>query len=250
MASTDPTPSAGDCILAFRGEMESHGLAFRGELKADGVLHRVHVEGDKKGSKNGWYKLHLDGIPAGAFGSWSKMAGSTSVKWSMKGSIKLSKAERKKLLAKRKADEKARAEAERIKHENAAAKANAVWNAAKPAPINHPYLVRKGVQPHGLRVGDWVKDFIDDETGEVTRTITVPNALLVPIYEANTGGKRVIVSLQAIFPDSKNALSRDKDFLRDGKKRGCFFVIGKPLEVDGVENHGDLRGLRHWRIDL
>src|SRR6476620_10328869 len=38
-------------------------------LVADGRVHRYRVEGDKPGSKNGWYVLH-DAPHAGAFGSW------------------------------------------------------------------------------------------------------------------------------------------------------------------------------------
>ena len=36
----------------------------------DGQIHRFHVPGDKAGTHNGWYVLHLDGIVSGAFGSW------------------------------------------------------------------------------------------------------------------------------------------------------------------------------------
>jgi putative DNA primase/helicase len=36
----------------------------------------------------------------------------------------------------------------------AADRARALWDAATPATADHPYLIRKGVQPHGLRVGD------------------------------------------------------------------------------------------------
>lgn len=55
------------------------------------------------------------------------------------------------------------------------------------------------------------------------------NALLVPIRDA----KKQIYSLQAIFPNDKNALGRDKDYLSGGEKRGLFYSIGKPLERDG-----------------
>jgi putative DNA primase/helicase len=33
-------------------------------------------------------------------------------------------------------------------------KAESVWNAAAPAPDNHPYLVTKGIKAHGLRLHD------------------------------------------------------------------------------------------------
>src|SRR5258708_6250867 len=40
------------------------------DILGDGSLHRFHIEGDRPGTRNGWYVLHLDGIPAGSFGSW------------------------------------------------------------------------------------------------------------------------------------------------------------------------------------
>src|SRR3989442_50520 len=58
--------------LAFKEAMAAHGIRFRGEPIADGQLNRIHVEGDKPGSKNGWYVLHADGIPSGLGGTWKK----------------------------------------------------------------------------------------------------------------------------------------------------------------------------------
>ncbi|HCB12131.1 MAG TPA: hypothetical protein DEP36_00970, partial [Gammaproteobacteria bacterium] len=43
----------------------------------DGQLHRYRVEGDKAGSKNAYYVLHLDGRAAGVFGSWKSGLRST-----------------------------------------------------------------------------------------------------------------------------------------------------------------------------
>jgi putative DNA primase/helicase len=101
---------------------------------------------------------------------------------------------------------------------NASSAADIAWEAAEPCAA-HPYLARKGVQSYGLRVGRWTR--INDDTGEIWLDIT--DALLVPIRD----GKK-LVSLQAIFPTKDNALHRDKDFLPGGKKRGCFYAIGRP----------------------
>jgi hypothetical protein len=54
----------------FRKELHENGLQASGRLLSDGELHRFHVRGDKAGSRNGWYVFHMDGIPAGAAGSW------------------------------------------------------------------------------------------------------------------------------------------------------------------------------------
>ena len=57
-------------IERFREAIVSTGLVPPEHIEADSRLHRFHVAGDKPGSRNGWYILHLDRHPAGAFGSW------------------------------------------------------------------------------------------------------------------------------------------------------------------------------------
>lgn len=117
----------------------------------------------------------------------------------------------------------AEAEAERARLAAiAAGRAKACWEASKPASDDHPYLVRKGVKAHGLRVGNWE---VISEDGEVS--LVSANALLVPICDRT----RQLHSLQGIFPDKGNFLRRDKDYLKDGAKRGNFHAIGKPLEL-------------------
>ena len=124
-------------------------------------------------------------------------------------------------------------EASRLKAEAAAAekaaeqakaaeRAQSIWNASEPA-TDHPYLTRKQVKAHGLRVGKW--EVTNPETGEVR--IVSPFALLVPIKD-RTGR---IHSLQAIFP--RKVGERDKDYLKGGAKAGLFHAIGKPQEHDG-----------------
>jgi putative DNA primase/helicase len=39
-------------------------------MQPDGRVHRYRVQGDKSGSRNGWYVLHAHPVLAGAFGSW------------------------------------------------------------------------------------------------------------------------------------------------------------------------------------
>lgn len=127
----------------------------------------------------------------------------------------------------KKAEERARqaAEQEALQHAAAAERALAIWEAATPAET-HAYLERKGVASHGLRIGRW--EIVNDETGEV-RLVT-DKALLIPIRDR----QRKLWSLQAIFPNDKNLLRRDKDYLKDGAKSGRFFPVGgKPLQHEG-----------------
>ncbi|WP_439447850.1 VapE domain-containing protein [Stenotrophomonas sp. ATs4] len=217
MHTTHPSQ---DVVPAFLQAMHAHGIVpdarGRDALNPDGTLVRFHVEGDRRGSRNGWAVLFGDNVPAGEFGSWRT---GTRHAWCAKSPTTLSTAEQRAI---RQRQERARAEREQQQREreHAAAKAaNILWNRAVPADGSHPYLVRKGIHAHGLRVAAWP---IRNSDGLVFRHID--NALLVPVM--NTAGR--IVSLQAIFPRVDPALARDKDFLAGGRKQGCFHVIGKP----------------------
>lgn len=113
---------------------------------------------------------------------------------------------------KREAEER-EAAAERRRVQGEAAKlANLVWNDAQPADDSHPYLVAKNVHAHGLRIGEWP---LINDAGEVFKRI--PGALLIPIMDA----KGRITSLQGI-------VGTEKRYLKNGRKRGGFYIIGSP----------------------
>jgi hypothetical protein len=76
-------------------------------------------------------------------------------------------------------------------------KAAEMWNAAEPAPADHPYLTRKGIKPHGARVQ---KGF-----------------LTVPLYDGDE-----LYNLQFIGADG------GKRFLKGGRVDGCCYIFGKP----------------------
>ncbi|MCW2314323.1 PriCT-2 domain-containing protein [Rhodoferax antarcticus] len=117
--------------------------------------------------------------------------------------------------AKRDAEAQAQEEAQ---HEAAAARAQALWEAAQPCEA-HPYLARKGVKSHGLRFGPWART--DSETGEVFVT---PDCLLIALCDR----QKNVHSLQLIKPDGT------KLFMSGGAKAGHFYAIGsQPLLVDG-----------------
>ncbi|TSE20755.1 DNA primase TraC [Tepidimonas alkaliphilus] len=95
------------------------------------------------------------------------------------------------------------AEAERQqRQEEAAARAAELWRSAAPAPADHGYLIKKGIQPHGLRVSS-------------------DGLLLVPLRD--TTGK--LWSLQTIGPGGT------KRFLPGGRTQACYWSVGRP---DGV----------------
>lgn len=218
-------PSLVATIEQFRDAMFEQGIEVRDEIVADGSLHRYHVEGDRRGSKNAWAILHLDERPAGMFGC-NKRHGDHKFQWQSSQKTVRLPPEEKKAYAERVARERAEKDAAaKARHENAAAAANALWEASAEAPDDYPYLKSKGVKAHGLRVGRWEK--VDPETGEI-RLIS-DYALLVPISDR----QRNIHSLQAIFAAKLPSLGgRNKDYLQDGAKRGLFHTIGKPLMHD------------------
>lgn len=129
----------------------------------------------------------------------------------------------------RRREDAARAEAEA--YAAAAARARLIWDAARPCD-SHPYLTRKGVSGHGLRIAaEWIRESVNGDTGEVFSR-TYHDALLVPIWSAP--GR--LSSLQAIFPSKVLGRQpkpgepderRDKDYLTDGRKQGCYTPLGK-----------------------
>lgn len=188
----------------------------------DGKPHRFHVEGDGKGSRNGWYVLFADGVPAGQFGSWR-----TGVvqSWCAKDFKELTSDERRDIEQRMEQAKRERERDQRAREGEAARQANLIWlDAAPVVGDDHPYLQRKGIRSHGLRVTDWP---VRNGDGEVFRHIA--NTLLIPVMDI--AGK--ITSLQAIFPAKDAAFGRDKDFLKDGRKRGCFYMIGVPPQSSG-----------------
>ena len=58
-----------DAESQFRDAISRTGLSAPGVILSDGKLHRFPSNG-KRGDLAGWYVLHGDGIPSGAFGCW------------------------------------------------------------------------------------------------------------------------------------------------------------------------------------
>jgi putative DNA primase/helicase len=188
-----------DLVGNFRDAMHQAGIVTDDPIIADGVLHRIHVNGDRSGSRNGWYVLHGDEFPAGFFGSWKY--GDEVNKWYGKEPNSLPAGQRRVLQAKmEKAQQERRAERERLRLE-AGKRAQDIWKAAPPAPADHSYLKAKGAAPHDLRVHN--------------------GSLVVPVSDA--GGN--LKSLQFIAGDGT------KKFLPGGAIRGNYHTIGKPLNI-------------------
>jgi putative DNA primase/helicase len=131
----------------FSESMAAHGLHCSDNLVPDGKIHRFHVNGDKPGSKNGFYILYGDGLPAGSYGSWKL---NQTFTWCGKSEKSLTENERVKWqeqIAKAKA---ARDQELKRIHLEAQKRAKAEWENAKPVK-EHPYLKAKDVKSYSLR---------------------------------------------------------------------------------------------------
>ncbi len=123
----------------------------------------------------------------------------------------------------RKKKRDAAAAAREADYEKAAKKAQATLNAAKDAPADHPYFVRKQVSPcKGLKLGQaWrPKQTLADGS---TIAGHMEEAVLMPLQDLNG----YVWSYQAVFADGFKA------HMPGGKARGSFFIV--PAE-DGCED--------------
>jgi putative DNA primase/helicase len=186
--------AAGNPVSAFWDAMAKAGLAGAASIVADGRLHEFDVEGDRKGSRHGYYVLHLDGRPAGAFGCVKRGVRET---WRFNGAD-LSDFDRAALDREIEAKIRRREKEEARRQGAVAEGAATLWASYRPAPADHPYLLRKKVGPHGARV---------DGRGQLV------------LATADGDGK--IWSLQTIGTDGA------KRFMPGGRKRGCMHLIGR-----------------------
>jgi putative DNA primase/helicase len=188
-----------DIILKFLSVMRDQGLVCNESIIADGKLQRFTPAGES--SLTGWYVLHLDNPPSGAFGSWK-----TGLKgnWTAAGEGKEITPEEREILKKRMASDKKRKqrEEEAIRYE-AKLKAASIWKAAAASDDSHPYLKKKKIGANGARVYE--------------------GALTIPVRSMGE-----LVGLQFIPPDGK-----DKRFLSGTPTRGAYSTIG-PLPESAI----------------
>ncbi len=140
--------STAKAIDEFRQAIEAAGLTPPPEITADGHLHRFPSNGNPDDDA-GWYVAYLDGIPAGAFGDWRV---GINEKWCAKSVQSLTKDERARFQERIITAQQQRADEDQWRHQEAAQRAQAIWDQAQPAPADHPYLVRKKIKAHVSRM--------------------------------------------------------------------------------------------------
>jgi putative DNA primase/helicase len=179
----------------FLNAARAGGIHLTGGIIADSTLHRAHIAGQRAGTKNGAYILHLDGHPAG----WAlDFTTGVSITWRADGRwARLSVADQAAIAA-----ERQRRECEQqSRHKSAAEKARYILSKTQPItdPSQHPYLMKKRIQAHGARLSVWRSHV----------------SLVVPVI-----GDQGLTSLQFIDPDGA------KRFLSGGEIKGCYWGIG------------------------
>ena len=178
----------------FRQAITSAGLEAPDDIHGDGAIHRFSPSGQGS-DKPAWYMLHMDGVPAGAFGDWRSGLQSS---WCSKSDKAMTPVEL--------ADHRQRVKAMQAQREadllttqqQASETALQRFNEATPC-TQHAYTGMKGAQCHGVRI---------DAAG----------ALLIPLRD--TAGQ--LHSLQTITPNG------EKRFHPGGRVKGCYHAIGKP----------------------
>lgn len=181
----------------FRGDMQLHGLTYRDELIADGKIHRFG-QPDDKSDKPCWYVLHIDNIPAGAYGCFKRDIDET---WCSRDINTLSVAEREEYLRKS-AERKKIVTLEKVKlQQQAAIQCQQKLITAQEANPQHPYLLAKQIPVTGIK-----------QSG---------NTLIIPLRDENG----FVVNIQYIYVDE--AGKYQKRFAKYAQKQGCFYVLGK-----------------------
>jgi len=165
----------------------------------------------KQSDKAGWVILFEDQAAA-VFGDWRA---SEQHVWRAKGGRGRDAA----LIA---AAQAARAQEEAQRHAEAAERAALIWTRAQACDA-HPYLDRKEVGPDGVRVQ---LSAAAEVRGQFYSTTTIGEPeqlqgllLLIPLRDT----ERRLWSLQAIDASGR------KSFMRGGRVRGMFHLVGRAL---------------------
>lgn len=201
------SPEKGRCVRVYEvpehlviEQVEAHmrelGISPKDNirLQADGELHRYCVEGDKAGTKNGAYRIHVDGIPAWYICDWKRQIDVTG-RFDDSG---LSASDREAYTSRindKEYMERARIRRETLEYEErkrkreATQKAKELYEQAPPATLEHEYLRHKRIEH--------IQDFRLGEKGE----------LLIPLHHARK--IKDFMSLQRIFPNGKKYFIQD-----------------------------------------
>lgn len=131
----------------IRDAMLQAGIQPPAVIQLDGKIHRWQTgsKGRAGYDKPGWYVFYGDGVPAGMFGDWRTGVAQT---WRADVGRPLT-VEEEAAVTRRQAEARATRDA---LADQVAETVDLIWSQAGAASEDHPYLARKGVKPHGLRI--------------------------------------------------------------------------------------------------
>lgn len=216
LAAAGVNPS--DVIAEFENVMREYGLSTEKPVINDGKWHYVPTDVSKGYEKNGSYVLDMIGTPNGAIHNFKT---GESTKWQYGGgrltpeqkAVLDAQAREVKALREREANEAF------LKLSDACERHFASF---PDGQASHPYLARKGVLAHGVKV----VDAADADMGQVLNLEDFSRDsgswLLVPGRDVD--GK--VWTLQAIHSSPGGA----KLFTKNAKKKGTFHIVG----ADGI----------------
>ena len=184
----------------FREAMLSAGVQPPDEIILDGQLRRFRPD-PKKHDRSGWYVGHADGICTMIWGDWRQ-----GIEQTIKATINrpYTVADEMAHVARVAAAKAARDLERKKQNEAAASTVEIIWSEGACASPEHPYLKRKGIQPHGAKI-----------TGD--------GRLMVPLFDSDGA----LASLQYIDAEG------GKLYHPGGSVSGKFCIIGT-LDVPGV----------------
>jgi len=163
----------------------------------DGEIQRFRS--DEQSGKNGWYSVHLDGVPAGAFGCWRACI---SHKWRADIGRELTPEESRKVQAAMEKSKEIRERELKRRRQETKIEIAAIWEQGIEANGDHPYLKKKKVKAHGVKVNN-------------------DGRLMVPLYDESYQ----LSSLQYIDENG------GKLYHHGGRVSGCYFTIGMPTDT-------------------
>lgn len=206
--------NASDVIAEFEDVMRAYGLVTDRPVIDDGKWHYVPTDTSKGYEKNGSYVLDMAGTPNGAVHNFKT---GESTKWRYGGG---------RLTPEQRAARDAQArEVQALREREAEQAFMALSDGCErhfasfaDGPQSHPYLARKGVLGHGVKV----VDSADVDMGAVLNLEEFSRGtgswLVVPGRDVD--GK--IWTLQAIHSSPNGA----KLFTKNARKKGAFHIIG------------------------
>lgn len=174
-----PTVSTtGDPLLAFEAELERRGFELKSGIVSNDRIQRVHIEGDRSGTRNGAYRVFLDdGIPTLWLKDWKGASETIKHKDSHYNTPLSDKAlEQKKEIDRIKTLQKSH-DRERM-HYAVSSRLAQEYKTLSSAK-EHPYTTAKGVSPLNVKVDKDGSLFIafrntNDEVRTVQRIPSVP----------------------------------------------------------------------------